>query len=102
VPEQLRPAFTELGRLTTDMANTLTELITNGDPNCFERMRREDEQVDDAHSRMMAEVTGPDWQFGVPCAINVTLLGRFYERFADQVVSVARRLDFALTGTVPR
>jgi phosphate transport system protein len=102
VPDRLRPAFTELGRLTTDMASTLTELVTNGDPDGFERMTLADEQVDDAHSRMMAEVTGPDWPCGVPAAVNVALLGRFYERFADQVVSVARRLDFAVTGTVPR
>lgn len=31
-------------------------------------------------------------------AADVTLLVRFYERFADQVVSVYRRLDFIITA----
>jgi phosphate transport system protein len=31
-------------------------------------------------------------------AIDVTLLGRFYERFADHAVSVARRVVYLVTG----
>jgi phosphate transport system protein len=102
VPPSLRSSFTELGTLTTAMSASLTELITSSDSDGCERMTAADEQVDQVHSRMMTTVTGPDWQDGVPAAINATLLGRFYERFADQVVSVARRLDFAVTGTVSR
>jgi phosphate transport system protein len=102
VAPSLRPCFTELGKLATAMADSLTELITNGDSDGYQRMTLADEQVDEVHRTMMAQVTGPDWQDGVAGAINAALLGRFYERFADQVVSVARRLDFAVTGTVVR
>ena len=49
----------------------------------------------------MATVTGTAWSDGVRAATNVALLARFYERFADQAVSAARRLDFATTGTLP-
>jgi phosphate transport system protein len=31
-------------------------------------------------------------------AIDVTLLGRYYERFADHAVSVARRVVYLVTG----
>jgi phosphate transport system protein len=31
----------------------------------------------------------------------VTLLGRFYERFADHAVEVARRVIFQATGRLP-
>ena len=31
----------------------------------------------------------------------MTLLGRFYERFADHAVEVARRVIFQVTGTYP-
>jgi phosphate transport system protein len=37
----------------------------------------------------------------VAAAIDVTLLGRFYERFADHTVEVARRVIFQATGKVP-
>jgi phosphate transport system protein len=102
VAPSLRSSFAELGELTTAMAATLTELIVSNDSDGCQRMTLADEQVDKVHSGIMMRITGPDWQDGVAAAINATLLGRFYERFADQVVSVARRLDFAITGTVVR
>ena len=35
---------------------------------------------------------------GVEAAVDVTLLSRYYERFADHAVSVARRIIHVLTG----
>jgi phosphate transport system protein len=43
----------------------------------------------------------PDWEHGVATAVDVTLLGRFYERFADHAVAVARRVEFIVTGKMP-
>jgi len=34
-------------------------------------------------------------------AVDVTLLSRFYERFADHAVEVARRVVFQVTGKFP-
>ena len=34
----------------------------------------------------------------VETAIDITLLGRYYERFADHAVSVARRVVYLVTG----
>jgi phosphate transport system protein len=34
----------------------------------------------------------------VETAVDVTLLGRYYERFADHAVSIARRVVFLVTG----
>jgi len=31
-------------------------------------------------------------------AVDVALLARFFERFADQAVAVTRRLDYVVTG----
>ena len=36
---------------------------------------------------------------GVAAAVDVTLLGRFYERFADHAVELAGRVIFAATGS---
>ena len=41
------------------------------------------------------------WTHGVPAAVDVALLGRFYERFADHAVEVGRRVVFQTTGTLP-
>jgi phosphate transport system protein len=42
-----------------------------------------------------------EWRHGTACAVDVTLLGRFYERFADHAVQVARRVIFQATGRLP-
>jgi phosphate transport system protein len=39
-----------------------------------------------------------DWPYGIEVAIDITLLGRYYERFADHAVSVARRVVYLVTG----
>ncbi|MET7992843.1 hypothetical protein ABZU76_18320 [Amycolatopsis sp. NPDC005232] len=45
-------------------------------------------------------ITSQDWKGGAAAAANAALLARFYERFGDQAVSVARRLEFTVTGAV--
>ena len=34
-------------------------------------------------------------------AVDVTLLARFYERYADHAVAVARRIVYVVTGRMP-
>jgi phosphate transport system protein len=43
-------------------------------------------------------VLSPTWQNGVESAIDITLLSRYYERYADHAVSVTRRLITIVTG----
>lgn len=101
VPDDVRDSFAELGRLATDMAVRLTELIERQDSGCFARMVEADNRIDELHAVLMLEITRSGWRHGVPSAVNLTLLGRFYERFADQAVSVAKMLEFAATGKRP-
>jgi phosphate transport system protein len=49
----------------------------------------------------MRDITADDCPYGVPAATNLALLSRFYERFADQAVSVAKRLDLAANRRLP-
>jgi phosphate transport system protein len=42
-----------------------------------------------------------DWPHGVETAVNVALLGRYYERFADHAVAIAQSVIFIVTGAKP-
>ncbi len=42
-----------------------------------------------------------EWRHGVAAAVDVALLARFYERFADHAVEIGRRVVFEATGTRP-
>ena len=47
---------------------------------------------------MFAALMSPNWSHGVQAAVDISLLGRFYERFGDHAVAVARRVIFLVTG----
>jgi phosphate transport system protein len=90
-----------LGGLTVAMAEQLQRLILDATGHAFRELNAADERVDELHRRLMLEIVRDDWPYGVAAATNLALLGRFYERFADQAVSTGRRLDFAFTGQLP-
>ena len=55
--------------------------------------------MDDLH-RHLFTVMEREWKHGTAAAVDVTLLGRYYERFADHAVEVARRVIFQATGEI--
>lgn len=56
------------------------------------------EQLDELHRRLLTVIEDPAWTGTIPAAVDVTLLGRFYERFGDHAVVVGRRVIFLVTG----
>jgi phosphate transport system protein len=42
-----------------------------------------------------------NWREGVEPAVDMALLGRYYERIGDHAVSMARRVVFLVTGQHP-
>ena len=49
-------------------------------------------------TELIRTLVDPSWKHGVESAIDLTLLGRYYERFADHAVSVSRRVYYLVTG----
>ena len=39
-----------------------------------------------------------EWAHSVEATVDVTLCSRYYERFGDHAVSLARRVEFLVTG----
>lgn len=101
VPAELRDSIATLGDRTVSMAERVGALIIDAVAEDVADLERTDDDVDALCSRIRETITGTDWPHGVAPALRLTLLARFYERFADQAVSVARRLAFATTGTLP-
>ena len=62
----------------------------------------DDEEMDQLRRSSFAELLSDDWTHGVEAAVDVALLGRYYERIADHAVSVANRVVFVVTGENPR
>jgi phosphate transport system protein len=101
VPDQLRASFTTLGEVCADMADRLVEHVARPRQGAFAELDEIDHQVDDLHASVLREITGKQWDHDVPTATTLALVARFYERFADQAVSVAKRVEFVRTGSTP-
>jgi phosphate transport system protein len=67
----------------------------------YAELEEADDPIDTLEQSLLASVSSRDWEHGVRAGINVALLARFYERFGDQAVSIVRRLDYVVTGSLP-
>ncbi|TDV40052.1 phosphate signaling complex protein PhoU [Actinophytocola oryzae] len=101
LPEQVRPYFAEMGRVAVELARSAESVILNQDVEKARSLEEADDEMDDLHRHLFSVIMEKDWPHGVAAAVDVTLLGRFYERFADHAVSVAKRVVFVVTGRMP-
>ena len=105
-PEHVLPAevegyFAEMGRVAVELANRAQEVLLTRDPGKAARIREQDDAMDELHRQLFTALLDHQWKHGVPATVDVALLGRFYERFADHAVEVGRRVVFQATGTLP-
>ncbi|MGV0851937.1 phosphate signaling complex protein PhoU [Mycolicibacterium phlei] len=101
LPEEVNGYFAEMGRLAVELGNSAQEVLLTRDPEKAARIHEEDDAMDDLHRHLFTVLMDKEWKHGVGAAVDVTLLGRFYERFADHAVEVARRVIFQVTGKHP-
>jgi phosphate transport system protein len=101
LPEEVNGYFAEMGRVAVELGNSAQEVLVTRDPEKAARIQEEDDAMDDLHRHLFTVLMDREWKHGVAAAVDVTLLGRFYERFADHAVEVARRVIFQVTGNHP-
>jgi phosphate transport system protein len=98
IPQELRGTFAEMGGLAEAIVSKTGAVIATQDVGLTADIARHDEQVDRLHRELFTIVLSPRWTHGVEAAIDVTLLSRYYERYADHAVSVTRRVVTFVTG----
>ena len=102
LPEEVNGCFSEMGRVAVELGNSAQQVLMSRDPEKAARLREEDDAMDNLHRQLFTVLMDHDeWKHGVPAAVDVALLGRFYERFADHAVEVGRRIVFQVTGALP-
>ncbi len=101
LPEEVNGYFSEMGRVAVDLATSARDVLLSRDPEKARQMREDDDAMDDLHRHLFSVMMDREWKHGVAAAVDVTLLGRFYERFADHAVEISRRVIFQVTGQLP-
>ena len=98
VPPELVAIIQAMGVAAVAITEKTGVVIATRDTQMALEIERDDDVMDDLHRKLIAVLIEPTWKHGIETAIDLTLLGRYYERYADHAVSICRRVYFLVTG----
>ncbi len=98
VPSELLLTIEEMGKVAKLISDKAGAVINSRDIDKALELERDDDEMDKLHRKLFTTLLDEKWTHGTESAIDITLIGRYYERFADHAVSVARRVYFLVTG----
>ena len=101
VPEALRQNFVRMGDVAEKMVVTAGQTLNDRNIQNAQELRARDEEMDDLRRAQFRVMLSDDWPYGVEAAVDVALLGRYYERIADHAASMGRRIIYVVTGEFP-
>jgi phosphate transport system protein len=78
-----------MGEVASTIWREATDVIIDGKMEADGAIEDIDDELDDLHVALTAELTSGS--MSVPVAVELALLARFYERFGDHCVNLARR-----------
>jgi len=98
VPPELVAIIQAMGVAAVAITEKTGVVIATRNTKMALEIERDDDVMDDLHRKLIAVLIEPTWKHGIETAIDLTLLGRYYERYADHAVSISRRVYFLVTG----
>ncbi len=101
VPDEMVPVIARMSAVAEVMIAKVGHIVAAGDVAAAEELEEVDEEMDRLRRSSFRELLGSEWKHGVEPAVDIALLGRYYERIADHAVSIARRVVFLVTGEHP-
>ncbi|MCC2591971.1 phosphate signaling complex protein PhoU [Tessaracoccus sp. OS52] len=101
VVEELEPNFQRMSEVCVKMVQIASASLRDHDASEAMSLASIDVEVDELRRDHFATVLDDNWQGTTAQAVDVALLGRYYERFADHAVAVARRVIYLVTGHAP-
>lgn len=101
VPDLLVPVIAGMAKTADEMIATAASIVATRDVVAAHALERADDEIDALRSSMFRILLGDEWSAGVEPAVDMALIGRYYERIGDHAVSMGRRIVFLVTGRHP-
>ena len=101
VPEGLVPNFELMARVAEEMVATAGRALNHRNAHDAAKLADSDEEMDELRKSQFRILLGTEWPYTVEAAVDVALLGRYYERIADHAVIMAGRVIYVVTGNHP-
>ena len=100
IPDELSEIFRRMGDVASRIADGARITLTTSDALDAARLEVDDDAMDGL-LRALFRALVDNWSHGVEAAVNVALIGRYYERFADHAVAIAQSVIFIETAMRP-
>jgi phosphate transport system protein len=101
VPAEAKDVISQMGEVARSLMGKVADVVDGRDIELAQAIEADDDSMDALRRKLFTLVLSPNWAHGTEAAIDMTLLGRYYERYADHAVAVARRTIFIVTGERP-
>jgi phosphate transport system protein len=101
VPDAAMPLIAGMADAAVSLANKSATTLATRDPVDAMQVAIDDDEPDALQVQLYA-MLAEGWPYGVQAAIDVAMLGRFYERFADHAVAVANHVLYIVRGEIAR
>jgi phosphate transport system protein len=101
VPAELQATVLEMGQIAERLVAKAGSVVASQNVQLALELDADDDQMDLLHRQLFQYLLSPDWKYGVEPAVDVTLAGRYFERFADHAVHVAENVVYLVTGQHP-
>lgn len=97
-PDAVAPVFAEMASLDVQIARKLISLLETRDLDIATEIVALNTRIDELHASVFKLVAAPEWKESAPRTADVTLASRYMERYGDHGVSVARKVNYLVTG----
>ncbi len=98
VPAETRSVIVQMGHVAQEIVIKTGSVIASKDVESAQTLDRDDDAMDELHRQLLSMLLDGPWKYGVQSAVDLTLIGRYYERYADWAVTVAHRVIYLVTG----
>ncbi|WP_120006392.1 phosphate signaling complex protein PhoU [Nesterenkonia muleiensis] len=97
-PTRLVPVYREMAEKDIAIAKKLVELLVTRQLDLVVEIYALNEQINELHAGIFTAIAQPEWTASAATTADATLASRFFERFGDHGVSVARKVQYLVTG----
>lgn len=101
VPLPVQPLIRDMAKVADSMIGSAARIVSERDLGAAADLEVEDDEMDRLRQELFRVLLEGDWEHGVDTAIDLALLGRYYERVGDHAVNMARRVVYLVTGELP-
>jgi phosphate transport system protein len=101
VPESMQKTMAHMADIAIRMVDSTSRIVADRDVDAAKGLDEEDDEMDQLRTSLFRRLLAADWDHGVEPAIDIALLGRYYERIGDHAVSMGRRVVYFVTGEQP-